>query len=96
MDNEKRPSRARNLSYTMVAGQAGCWLTITVFGALFAGMWLDAQFGLKGPFTVGLVIVSVPVSLYIVLRIVLRLVNAIQQQSSEKLNTSHQSKEGDL
>jgi hypothetical protein len=80
----------------MVAGQAGCWLTITVFGALFAGLWLDAQFGLKGPFTVGLVTISVPISLYIVVRIVLRLVAAIQPETNENEYTSHQSKEGDL
>ena len=61
---------------------------------LQAGGWSTSD--TQWPFTVGLVIVSVPVSLYIVLRIVLRLVTAIQQQSSEKLNTSHQSKEGDL
>ena len=96
MDNDKRPSRVKNLSYAGIAGQAGCWLTLTVFGALFAGLWLDAQFGLKGPFTVGLVIVSVPISLFIVVRIVIRLVEAIQPPVNDSHNPSHQSKEGDL
>lgn len=96
MNDQKRPSRVKNLSLATIAGQAGCFLTLTVFAALFAGLWLDAQFGLRGPFTIGLVILSVPVSLFVVFRIVMRLLEAIQPQSDDDQTVTHQSKEDNL
>lgn len=78
MPENKPPSRLRNLSIAAIAAQAGCLIIVMVLTALFAGLWLDAQFGRRGPFTICLVVLSVPVTLYVVLRIVLRLVAAIQ------------------
>ncbi len=72
------PSRVKNLSYTAVAGLAGCVIITVVLVALFTGLWLDAQFQVRGPFTVGLVVLSVPVTLWVVVRVVLALVRAIQ------------------
>jgi MFS-type transporter involved in bile tolerance (Atg22 family) len=59
-------------------------ITVGVVGALLIGLWLDAQFGLRGPFTVGLIVLSAPISLYIVLRIVLRLMAEIQPPPKTK------------
>lgn len=77
-EKPKPPSRIKNLSYTAVAGFAGCFITVMVIAALLVGLWLDARFGLRGPFTVGLVVLSVPVTLWLVVRIVLRLLKEIQ------------------
>lgn len=78
MSSSRPPSRLRNLTLAGIAAQAGCWIVIVVFTALFAGLWLDAQFGQRGPFTVGLVLLSIPVTLFVVFRIVMRLIGAIQ------------------
>lgn len=78
------PSRVKNLSYTAVAGLAGCAITAVVLVALFIGLWLDAQFKVRGLFTVGLVTLSVPVTLWVVVRIVLALVRAVQPPTTPK------------
>jgi hypothetical protein len=67
-----------------------------VFVALFAGLWLDAQLGLRGPFTVGLVIISVPITLFVVFRIVLGLLQRIEPPPKDKQPTDSPNEEGNL
>lgn len=64
-------SRAANLGYAAVAGQAGCFTLAIILIALFIGIWLDAQAGTRGPFTIGLLILSVPFSLFVMVRVAL-------------------------
>jgi MFS family permease len=90
----KPPSRARNLSYATIAGSAGCMILIGVIGALLIGMWIDAQLGWRGPCTVGLVVLSAPISLYIVVRIVLGLVAQIQPPPKKNQLTDTDSSNG--
>jgi len=52
-----------NLSIAGVAGQVGCVTVLIVFGALFAGIWLDRWLHTRPLFTVGLLLGSVPVTL---------------------------------
>ena len=75
---DERPSRARNLSYTVMAGQSGCASVVIIFVALFIGLWLDNQFGQRGPFTICLLILSIPLSLFIMLRIALQTISMIR------------------
>ncbi|MBN1964889.1 MAG: hypothetical protein JW910_09590 [Anaerolineae bacterium] len=72
-----RPPRARNLSVVGVAGLAGFVTVFLAVGALLLGLLLDSQFGLRGPFTIGLVVVSVPVSLLLMVRIALSAARAV-------------------
>lgn len=67
-----------------------------VFVALFVGLWLDAQFGLKGPFTVGMVIISVPITLFVVFRIVLGLLKRIEPLPKNKQTTDSPNEEVNL
>jgi len=53
-------------------------MTIAIIGALVLGIVIDKLLGLRGPFTVGLVLVSAPVSLYVVIRMVLGLIKRTQ------------------
>lgn len=69
--SQKRPSRVRNLALAAVAAQAGCATIIIIILALLIGLWLDAQFGVRGLFTIGVLILSVPLTLFIMLRIAL-------------------------
>jgi hypothetical protein len=94
MSEPKKPSRVKNLSYASIAGFAGCWIMVMVMAALFAGLWLDAQFGRRGPFTVGLVALSVPITLFVTVRIVLRLVESIQPPPKKNEADSDSSNEG--
>jgi hypothetical protein len=67
----------RNLVYASVAGQVGCMTVVVLLGALLLGMWLDSLAGIKG-----LLLASVPVSLYLVTRMALRAAAAIRQEPS--------------
>ncbi len=55
-------------------------MTVAIVGALVLGMVIDKLLGFRGPFTVGLVLVSAPVSLYVVIRMVLGLIKRTQAQ----------------
>lgn len=70
----------RNLALAAVAAQAGCVTVVIIAAALIAGMWLDAQSGRRGLFTVGLLVCSVPLTLFLMVRIALSSVKRIQTQ----------------
>ncbi len=63
--------RVTNMVFAVAAGQAGCFSLVVVLLALFAGLWLDNHFQLKGPFTIGLLVLSVPLSLFVMVRVAL-------------------------
>ncbi|MGQ9850250.1 MAG: AtpZ/AtpI family protein [Aggregatilineaceae bacterium] len=78
MDPKINPDYARNLALASVAGQAGCLTVIIVFMALFGGMFLDSRLDTHPVFTIGLVLLSVPVSLYAMIRLMLSSVASIR------------------
>jgi len=55
---------ALNLTLAAVAGQVGCLTLVIVLAALFGGLWLDSRFQTRPMFTVGLMIGSIPVTLF--------------------------------
>jgi hypothetical protein len=83
MNNRRaqRGQRLKNLALAAVAAQAGCATLVIVFVALFLGLWLDNQLGQRGPCTFGTLVLSVPFSLYAMLRIALGAIQLIQPQS---------------
>jgi F0F1-type ATP synthase assembly protein I len=102
MTQRNNPDYVRNLALASVAGQAGCTTIILVFLALFAGMWLDARLDTHPVFTVGLILVAVPVSLYAMIRLMLSSVASLRlappkaaarPESSPSARTTHTSKE---
>jgi hypothetical protein len=84
MDKRKSPSRLQNLSFAMLAGQAGCITMVIIFAALLAGLWLDSRFGVRGPFTVGLLLASVPVSLVAMVWLARSMINQIRPGPREE------------
>ncbi len=96
MSKKHKPVKSRfsNLAYTTLAGQAGVAAMVIVFGAMFLGLWLDSLVGVKGPFTVSLLVLSIPLSLYTMLRIVLGAIGQIspptppQRQSTQEEDLS--------
>jgi F0F1-type ATP synthase assembly protein I len=93
--SQKRPSRARNLALAAVAAQAGCATIIIIILALLIGLWLDAQFGVRGLFTIGVLVLSVPLTLFIMLRIALGAAKRIIPQP-EIYRRKDESQEGEL
>lgn len=78
MSEQNRPSRAKNIAYAAIAGQSGCLSLLVIVGALFLGLWLDSRLGLRGPFTIGILLASIPLSLFIMVRIALASTQQLQ------------------
>lgn len=68
----------KNISLAIVAGQAGCLTLIIVFVAVFFGLWLDNKLDTKPIITLILVILSVPLSVLAMLKLVKSAVSRIQ------------------
>ncbi len=60
-----------------LALQAGCLTVVIIVGALLVGLWIDQQFGTRRIAPLICVVVSAPISLFIVLRLTQRLVARI-------------------
>lgn len=71
------------------AAQVGCLTLAVILGGLGAGLWLDAKFGTSPWFTLGLILASVPISLFAVARVAL---STARQATSPQ---SEDAKEGD-
>jgi hypothetical protein len=93
----QKPSYTKNMAYVTLAGQAGCASLFLIFIALFAGLALDAHFHVRGPFTIGLLILSVPISLFAMVRIALGMIRQITPPppagGSSRENVSHTEEE---
>lgn len=78
MGQKRQTDYVRNLALAAVAGQAGCLSVVLIFLALFAGLFIDSRLNTHPVFTIGLVLISVPISLYAMIRMVLSSVSAIK------------------
>lgn len=84
MSKPSPPHRVRNLTLAGIAGLAGLATVIIVFTALLLGLWLDAVFAVRGIFAVTLLILSVPLSLFTMLKIVLGAMEKLQKQQPQQ------------
>ncbi len=73
-----------------VVGQVGCLVVFIVFVALGAGILLDKLLGTKALFTVLLMVGSVPVALYLVVRLSLTAVARAQNRLKEEADNSEE------
>lgn len=62
-----------------ILAQVGCLTLTIILVALLAGLWLDGQFSSRPLFTVGLVVLSIPITLFLMYRVVMRSASRIQQ-----------------
>lgn len=90
-DTRKAPSRTRNLGITGITALTGCVSLVVIFVALFIGLWLDRLLGLQGPATICLLVLSVPISLFLMIRIALRLVQEIPPPVPSQKTTGRKS-----
>ena len=73
MQQASRPPGPKQADLTMalagLLGQVGCLTIILILLALGAGLWLDNRLGTRPTFTLGLVLGSIPVSIYLMIRV---------------------------
>jgi uncharacterized membrane protein len=87
--DEKRQRYVLNLSLAGVAALAGLASIIIVFTALFVGLWLDNRTDNRALYTISLLLLSVPVSLYTMLKIVMGAVSRIVPQPPQHKQDAH-------
>jgi len=96
--DQKEPTNpgryALNMTLAAVAGQVGC-LTIVVIGvALLLGMWLDNILGTRPLFIIGLLLVSVPVTLVMMFWLVRKTTAHIKPESSPQQQVTEEADRG--
>jgi len=88
--NQKQEQINTSAMLASVVGQVGCLVVFIVFIALGAGILLDKLLGTKALFTVLLMVGSVPVALYLVVRISLTAVARAQNKLAEQADDSEE------
>lgn len=75
-----RPSstHTRNLALASTVSQVGCVTVLVILVALLAGLWLDKTFDTRPILTIVSLLVSIPVSLLMIVRIALSAAARIQ------------------
>ena len=68
------------LALAGLLGSVGCVTLVVVFAALGIGLWLDTQFDTRPLFTLLFVLASVPVTIFLMVRIVLAGMARIQRR----------------
>jgi hypothetical protein len=92
--DKDRTQQAIKMTLAGVIGQVGC-LTLVVIGiALGAGLWLDNQFGTRPIITLVLVIASVPLTLFLMFRVVLTLAPKLQLIADSSVESATEESEG--
>ncbi|GAB4504007.1 MAG: hypothetical protein Fur0043_10000 [Anaerolineales bacterium] len=88
-DNQgkERFQYAMNLTLASVAGQVGCLTLVIIFLALFAGLWLDRYFESRPLFTVIFLIGSVPVTLFLMFRVVRAVTDRIKPVQKKSISS---------
>lgn len=74
---ERKPSRLRNLTIVGITALTGLIAVVVITVALIIGLWIDSQIGRRGPATICLLVASVPISLFLMIRLALGLVRAL-------------------
>jgi F0F1-type ATP synthase assembly protein I len=69
-ESPKKKSNRFNLLVAAVTGQVGCLTLVIIFAAVFGGLALDARLDTKPWFTIGLLVVSIPLSLVLMFFVV--------------------------
>ena len=87
--NENDPKTPRPISVgeglaqgSTIGVQAGCLAVAIVIGALLLGLWIDRQLQTRPWFTLGLLLVSAPLSVYAIYRFALRAARRAQARES--------------
>ena len=88
MSSNRPQGIAKNLVLAGMVSQVGCVTVVIVVGALLGGLWADSLFNTSPLFTVLFLLLSIPVSVYSLVRVALS--TAAQFQSDIK----HEEKEG--
>ncbi len=81
-DLSNNKGNTRSLVIAALVGQVGVLTLVIVLAAVFGGLALDAKFGTKPWFTIGLLVASIPVSILSMIFLVKKIVTRIKPQEN--------------
>lgn len=88
MSLEKEPITSKqkllNLTLVGIVSQVGCLTLVIILASLFLGLFLDSRFNTRPWFTIGLVVVSIPVSLVLMVYVVRTAVKKLKPENSKQ------------
>jgi type III secretory pathway component EscR len=93
MSEQRHSSRTKNLTFAGLSALTGCVSLVIVVVALLVGLYIDSRLGQRGPATICLVTLSVPISLFVMVKIALTLIGQIQPANFNENEAQSQSKE---
>jgi hypothetical protein len=76
-DQKTRLQTNANLSAMGLAGQIGCVVPVIILAAVLGGVWLDRTFSTDHVFTLLLLFISLPLSIYLTFQMAMRAVKDI-------------------
>lgn len=85
--------QALGIAVAGLLGQVGCVTVAIIAVALLAGLWLDTQLDTRPLFTILLILGSVPVTLYLMVRLVLSGMSRIQPTTTTSQERSEEDEE---
>ena len=88
---QARKQYALNLAFAGFAGQVGFLTLAIVVVALVAGLWLDATFGTRPLFTILVLLASVPLTIFVMFRVVLKFAAQIKSVAPTKSRLKEES-----
>ena len=68
---------------SVIGLQVGCLAVAVTIGALLLGLWLDGQLHTGPWLTIGLLIVSVPISVFVIFRFALRAARSLNRRGEQ-------------
>ena len=84
---QKGRSVLNSLLIVMI-GQVGCLTLVIILASVFGGLWLDKMFGTKPVFTLVLLLVGVPISVFVMLVVARRTLDRLKHQAEKDPDSS--------
>jgi hypothetical protein len=78
---EERRRKLLNTVLIVMVGQVGCVTLLIILASVFAGLWLDVQFGTRPVLTIAVLIAGVPLSVLLMLALTRRAMNRIRERA---------------
>jgi F0F1-type ATP synthase assembly protein I len=81
---KRRKVYTYNMALAVVASLVGGLTLVIVLVALFGGLWLDSHMGTRPKFTIGLLLLSIPITLLVMLWVTRAATSRLQSAKDEK------------
>ncbi len=83
------------MALAVLTANVGCLTVLITVAAMFLGLWLDGRFASKPWFTLGIMLLSLPISLYVMFFVVRWTTSKMSLEDVQKKSASKKGKDLD-